>query len=204
MFQTLHNFCTHSHTQMPNVNIFDFDGVLADPIEEGLFQLDITPDSISFMQKMVQRHCLDLSQETLKSAHYICMQAAMLDAGIPIKPGPLMRKTLEGRYHILTARSDRFAVARMQLFIEDNMEDCDRPIKIMHVDHLPKGQMLQMILDRHPNTRYTFFDDREKHVRSARELRNPRLDVFHVDNDMRLVYEEASDFYHDTILDLAL
>lgn len=202
--QNLKSFQTHRFENLPNVNIFDFDGVLASPVEEALFQKEVTPESVQFMVKMVKRHSLDLSQETLKSAHYICMQAALWDLGHPIEPGPLLEKALKSdRYHILTARSDRFAVLRMQEFIEDNMEDGEKPIKIMHVDHLPKGKMLEMMLDRHPTTRYSFYDDREKHIQSARSLKNPRLDVFHVDNDLNDVYEEASTLY-ESILETAL
>lgn len=183
-----------------NMDIFDFDGVLADPVEEALFQLELTNDSFKLIKRMSLRHKLDLSQESHKSAHYICMQAALWDMCHPIKPGPMLGKACSSpRYHILTARSDRFAVMRMQEFIEDNMDEGQAPLKIMHVDHLPKGQMLKMLLDRHPNTRYSFYDDRQKHIDSARELKDSRLDVFHVDNDMESAYQEASTLYESIL-----
>jgi hypothetical protein len=185
-----------------HINIFDFDGVLADPLEEGLFNLPITSDGERLIEKMSQRHKMDLSGESLKSAHYISMQAALWDSCVPIMSGPKIDETKAAPYYILTARSDRFAVARMQEFIQA-LPDPYRPIKIMHVDHLPKGQMLKMMLDRHPDNTYSFYDDRAKHIDSALALCSPRLDVFHVDNDMERVYERASTFYQ-TILDLAL
>ena len=185
-----------------HINVFDFDRVLADPLEEGLFNLPINKDGEQLIKKMSQRHQMDLSGESLKSAHYISMQAALWDAGVPIMSGVMYERVYKGPYYILTARSDRFAVARMQEFIEA-IPDRYRPIKIMHVDHLPKGQMLKMMLDRHPDNTYSFYDDRVKHIQSALELRDPRLDVFHVDNDMEDAYERASTFYQ-TILDLAL
>ena len=188
---------------MAHVNIFDFDGVLADPLEEGLFNLELTGRATDLIHKMSVRHGLNLKGESLKSAHYIAMQAALWDACVPITPGPMFDRIAEGPYHILTARSDRFAVARVQEFISTNLPDRHRPIKIMHVDHLPKGQMLKMMLDRHPDNTYSFYDDRVKHIQSALELHDPRLDVFHVDNDMEDAYERASTFYQ-TILDLAL
>ena len=200
----LNTYCTHSYHELPNVNLFDFDGVLAYPLEEGLFQLPLGPHDVEFVSKMAYRHDLNLSRESFKSSRYICIQAALYDAGIPIKRGPAFQHILEGPYHIITARSDRFAVARVQEFIENNMHSHERPIKVMHVDHLPKGQMIQMLLDTHQDNRYSFYDDREKHVVSARSLKNPRLDVYHIDNDMTDVYVEASKFYNETILELAL
>ena len=200
----LHNLCVQSQQQTHNtVQLFDFDGVLASPLEEALFQMPIGPHDVAFIAKMASRHTLDLSQEKITSARYICIQAALYDAGIPIQPGPCIDSIGTRPFHIITARSDRFAVARMYDFIEDNMLD-NKPIKTLHVDHLPKGQIIQVLLDRHPDTRYVFWDDSPGHVTSARMLRNPRLDVFHVVNDMKDFYTEAESFYRKTILELAL
>ena len=189
---------------MPHVNIFDFDGVLADPLEEGLFNLPLGYKSQRLVEAVTRELGLDLRGESAKSAHYICMQAVLWQSCIPIETGPMFEKVYEGPYHILTARSDRFAVTRLHEFLIDPLpQERHLPVKIMHVDHLPKGQVLEMLLDRHPENTYTFYDDREKHIQSARELKNPRLDIFHVDNDMAPVYERASTFY-ERILDLAL
>lgn len=202
--RTVHNFAIQSQnaSQMPTINLFDFDGVIADPIEEGLFKMPQTPHDVEFMSKMCRRHDLDLSQETFESARYICMQAAMYDACIPTKPGPCFEMLAEGTYYIITARSDRFAVRRMHDFLDECAPRL--PIKTLHLDHQAKGAAIKVLLDRHPSTRYRFFDDREKHVTSARMLCNSRLDVFHVDNDIRGIYEEAESFYRTTILELAL
>ena len=81
-----------------HINVFDFDGVLADPLEEGLFNLPIAKDGQQLIKKMSQRHKMDLSGESLKSAHYISMQAALWDAGVPIMSGVMYERVYKGPY----------------------------------------------------------------------------------------------------------
>lgn len=202
MQQNLH-YPTPKPQSLNRVQLLDFDGVLGYALEEALFQMPMGPHDVEFIQKMAQRHSLQLVQESFFSARYICIQAALFDACIPIQQGPMCAKLITEPYYIITARTDRFAVSRVQEFIED-LPDAQKPIKCFHTDHLPKGQVIEMLLGRHPDTHYTFYDDNLRHVTSARLLRNDRLDVFHVDIDMEAEYTAASTFYKNTILELAL
>jgi hypothetical protein len=174
--------------------------VIAYPFEEALFRMPETDHDNEFVRVTCERFGLDLGSESLRSARYVCIQAVMHKHGICVVPGPIFNQ-VEGPFHIITARSDRFAVARMHSFIKDY--DL-KPNKILQTDCLPKGQVIQMLLERHPDTHFRFWDDTMKHILSAKLLRSDRLEVFHVDNDMEPVYDRAESYYRKTILEFAL
>jgi len=183
------------------MNLYDFDGVIASPLEEALFQLPSGPHDSAFVRKVSDRFDLDLSNESPLSQRYICVQAVLWDACIDIQPGPMFEK-ITGPYHILTARCDRFAVARMHEFVTDNL--VVKPIKTMHLDHLPKGRMIEVLLERHPDVQFRYWDDNHGHCTSANMLRSPRLEVFPVDSGIEPYYTEAESYFRNTILELAL
>lgn len=195
--------CTYSqslgHSQV--VNLYDFDGVLASPFEEALFTLPTYDRDAEFVDRVSKALALDLSDQSPQSKRYICMQAIMWMSRIPIQRGPVTPEPLVP-YHVITARCDRFAVARCHEAL--GMLFKPMPVKTMHVDHLPKGQMLQVLLDRHPECNFRFWDDNPRHIESALSLKSDRLEVFHVDNDMKDAYEEAELFYRFTLLDTHL
>lgn len=184
---------------MDHVNLYDFDGVIVNAFEEALFNLPETEHDFQFIRRVSHRFDLDLSQESRKSARYICMQAIMDRNNIRMEPG-LMFDHISKPFHIITARCDRFAVKRMHKFL---MERGLEPIKIMQMDHLAKGLMIESLLERHQETRFTFWDDNLRHVTSARLLRHPRLEVFHVDNNLKDFYTKAESFYLNFILELS-
>lgn len=185
---------------MTHVNIYDFDGVLAEPLEEALFTMPSTPVDSEFVTKVCDNMGLDLSCESPLSQRYICIQAVLEYINWPINPGPLFDR-IEGPFHVMTARCDRFAVARVHQFLE---EHALQPIKVMHMDHLAKGKLLDVILERHPENTYSFYDDNLKHIESAMKLQNERLSVFHVDNNMQPFYTRAFKLYTNTILEVVL
>lgn len=187
---------------MKTLNIYDFDGVIAEPFEEALFNMPITEHDESFIKEVSGWSFvdMDLSLESFVSKRYICIQAVLYQLRTPILQGPLFYK-LEGPYHIMTARSDRFAVRRVHEFIYSNGLT---PIKVMHTDHLPKGEMLKTILERHPDIQINFYDDTQRHIDSALALNNSRLSVFKVDNNVEPFYDRAIKFYNSVILDEVL
>jgi len=180
------------------VDVFDFDGVVAEPLEEALFTMPATIHDPEFIRVMCDWLGIDLRSESAASARYICLQGALKLMEFQINPGPLFWKVGVNPFHIMTARCDRFAVARVHQFIG---EKGLKPIKIMHTDHLPKGQMLKVMLERHPDTHFNFYDDNPRHIESAKILNNPRLSVFKVDNDMEPFYTLAHKLYHSQILE---
>ena len=121
--------------------------------------------------------------------------------GIPINPG-VIQPDYNHPYYILTARSDFYAARRMQRFVEQEL--AVYPIKVQHLDHLPKGQAIELLLERHPDTFFRFYDDNLRHIISAKMLRSDRLEIFPVDNNLKSFYEEAESLYYGKILELAL
>lgn len=201
--QTARNFCVQSQSQMlpPIMNLYDFDGVLGHSLEEALFQMGPTLHDAEFVRRVSKLASMDLSQESPTSARYICIQAILWYNRIPIRQG-VITPDYNNPYYILTARSDRFAVRRMHDFVQEAY--AVQPIKTHHLDHLPKGQAIEVLLDRHPETQFNFYDDNPRHVESAMALCHERLNVFQVDNGLPSLYEEAESFYRNTILELAL
>lgn len=183
-----------------SLNIFDFDGVLGDPIEEALFTMPEHEADEAFMRKMSVRHNLDLRFESQKSARYICIQAALQDLGIGIKPGPKINHIpMSDPYHILTARCDRFAVQRMHEFLEFNVGNL--PLRTFHVGSTRKAHVLEMMLNLNSEVSYVFWDDNINHIHYANALDNPRIITKYVDNNMDEAYKEAVTFYENTILE---
>lgn len=204
MFQQTLTMVTPAPMPTPELkimNLYDFDGVLAHPLEEALFQMPATEHDSEFIRKVCKHFKMDLSQESVTSQRYICIQAILWAADHPIKAGPVTPEA-EHPYYIMTARSDRFAVRRMHDYVQKKLSP--QPIKTQHLDHLPKGQAIEVLLQRHPDTHFRFYDDNPRHVLSARMLRSDRLEVFHVDNGLDSLYTEAESFYRNTILELAL
>lgn len=183
------------------MNLYDFDGVLGHPLEEALFQLPPTRHDSNFVDAVSQRFNMDLSQESSQSARYVCMQAIMWRYSIPIDPG-FIRPDYNHPYYILTARSDFYGIRRMHRFVENEL--AVYPVKVQHLDHLPKGQAIGLLLERHPDTFFRFYDDNPRHITSAKMLRSDRLEIFHVDNQLKSFYEEAESVYRNKILELAL
>lgn len=189
---------------MKTLDIFDFDGVLAEPFEEALFTMPETEHDDTFVKEVSGWAFidLDLSLESKLSQRYICIQAVLRHIlRVDVEPGPMFKKAGMNPFHIMTARCDRFAVPRVHDFVAKHGLN---PIKVMHTDHLPKGIMLQTILDRHPDVRINFYDDTQRHIDSALSLNNPRLNVFKVDNDMQPYYDRAIKFYNSVILEEVL
>lgn len=195
------HYSIQSQPAPPVMNLYDFDGVLSHSLEEALFQMPVTRHDEEFIRKVSQLAVMDLSQESRQSARYICMQAILWYNRIPIRKGPIT-PDYRHPYYILTARSDRFAVRRMHEFVMEYLRP--EPIKTQHLDHLPKGQAIAVLLERHPDTMFTFYDDNIRHIESAASLKTDRLCVVHVDNSLPSLYTEADSFYRNTILELAL
>lgn len=182
---------------MNHVDIFDFDGVLASPFEEALFTMDATIHDPKLITRTEKEYGLNLSLESRQSARYISIQAALMELDVPIQPGISFPLAGRNPYHILTARCDRFAVTRMHMFL---MEKELNPIKTMHTDHLEKGKMLEVLLARHPDVTYNYFEDNPRHIESAMKLKSPRLNVYRVDNHMESYYLAAHKFYIEEII----
>lgn len=199
--QLLRNALTVPTPELKIMNLYDFDGVLADPLEEALFQMPTTEHDAEFIRAVSDQFNLDLSQESLTSQRYICIQATLWADNILVKKGEVSPQ--DGYpYYILTARSDIYATRRMHEFIDAFL--WPEPVKVMNLDHLPKGVAIELLLQRHPDTHFRFFDDNPRHIQSAQLLRSDRLEIFHVDNQLASRYEEAQSFYRNTILELAL
>lgn len=181
---------------MARLNVYDFDGVLASPFEEALFNLNTTKRDADFVQVVSDGMNLDLSGESLQSARYICLQALMFHLGHEITPGPIrIEKGIP--FHIVTARSDWYATARMRQFLHHYYI---KPVKLIQMDHLNKALLLDSLATRHPDVDIRFWDDRRKHTDAAKKLGHSNLTIFRVDNQMEQFYKDAQSFYEDQIL----
>lgn len=181
---------------MKTVNLYDFDGVLASPFEEALFTLPDTESDAEFIRSVSHTLSLDLSSESPRGQRYMALQSVLWHNRHGINPGPVSPE--KGvPFYIITARCDLYATRRMHEFVSERLGS--RPLKTMHVDHLVKGIMLDMLLERHPDVNFKFWDDNPRHIESARALNSDRLEIFHVDNDMGSVYPEAESFYRNLV-----
>lgn len=184
------NQITISH---PEIHLYDFDGVLASPFEEALYCLPVNLEDQQFIDRASLLFGIGNNQESLKSIRYMMMQATMLEFEQEIKPGPV-RPDPSVPFMIITARSDYFSISRMMNFLSD--QDL-MPIRIFNVGDTPKKETIQTLLDKHPETEFTYWDDRQSHVDGANSLKSSRLTCHLVDNDLESYYEKAESYYRN-------
>ena len=180
------------------IKLFDFDGVLASPFEEALYQMPVSARDSEFIDKAAARYGLGAGHltESVSSFRYMCMQAVMDDLGHPIREGPLLDKA-EGPFMVITARSDFFALRRMFRFLEWYGK---MPLYIFTLGKTPKFRVVERLLIQYPNASFEFYDDLLKHVEPVEALGSDRVTTFHVDNDMGPVYEKAQSYFNSQIV----
>lgn len=185
------------HLDPERIQLFDFDGVLASPFEEALYCLPVNLRDAAFIKAAEARYQIPNHHESIKSIRYMMMQAVMMDMGHKIKAGPC-RPDPNHPFMIITARSDYFSIYRMMEFLSAAEMF---PIQIFNVGDTPKKETIRVLLEKHPEAQFEYWDDRQAHIDGADSLRSPRLVTHYVDNDLDSFYEEAESYYRNILMD---
>lgn len=179
-----------------NINIYDFDGVLACPIEDAVFRLDPNTLDKEFIQRGRERYGITKLSESLARNRHLILQEVLHNRRIPCKPGPLFEHLTESKdpFYILTARSGPGAVARVSRFFED----CGYlPEEMFFVGPMSKTHCLIDLCEKFSDHTLTFWDDNMFHIEDGNALGFANLTCNFVDNKVPTLFDEAMDFYED-------
>lgn len=178
-----------------NINIYDFDGVLACPIEDTVFRLnplEYTAMDEEFIANGRKRYGITrLSKSRARNRHLI-LQEVLYERGIPCRDGPI-RPTADP-FYVLTARSGPGAVARVSEYLESIKL---RPEEMFFVGPMSKTHCLIDLCEKFSDHTLTFWDDNMFHIEDGNALGFANLTCNFVDNKVPTLFDEAMDFYED-------
>lgn len=178
-----------------HIKLLDFDGVIASPTEEAMYQLPISQRDVSFVEAASKHFGFDYNYESLKSCRYMCMQATLMAINYQICPR-IPPESLSGPMMIITARSDYFALRRLFSFLEQNKI---HPLFIFTVGKMQKKNIIASLLEQYINCTFEFHDDLQQHIDPTLNM-SDRLQSVKIDNDMDIAYLEAEKIYSEKIL----
>ena len=177
-----------------SINIYDFDGVLCDPIEDCIFRLEESYLDNQFIELGRQRYNItQLSNHTQRNRHLILQEVLYEQKKLP-EPGPLFDQLMSSTdpFFVLTARSGPGAVARVSQFFEVYKR---RPEEMFFVGPVSKNHILIDLCDKFPHMELNFYDDTIYHIDHANELGYTNLNAVWVDNEVENLKAEAEDYY---------
>ncbi len=192
------NPCGFKSLEDSMINVYDFDGVLCDPIEDCIFRLDESWLDNVFITLGRQRYGItNLSENTKRNRHLI-LQEVLYEQGKCPEPGPMFDQLMSSTdpFFVLTARSGPGAVARVSQFFERYEK---RPEEMFFVGPVSKNHMLIDLCEKFPDTTVRFYDDTQYHIDHANELGYANLEAVWVDNKVTNLAEEARDYYGELV-----
>lgn len=176
-----------------NINIYDFDGVLACPIEDAVFRLDPNTLDKEFIQRGRERYGITKLSEKVQRNRHLILQEVLYERKIPCRDGPI-RPFWADPFYVLTARSGPGAVARVSAYVENIGL---RPEEMFFVGPMSKTHCLIDLCEKFPNAHLTFWDDNMFHIEDGNGLGFANLTCNFVDNKVPTLFDEAMDFYED-------
>lgn len=162
---------------------FDFDGVLADQVEEKVFRLEGSNAEHGHLEMLARMHGIDhtLYPNTRYLRHLLHQTQAY---GYPVKPHleavDFARELSmqQKPYFIVTARSGFYAVRRMISF-------CKRfylyPQEVFCLGRSSKALLLAELRKDWPERPFIFFEDSEYHIEAAKALGDPNLTIVQIE-----------------------
>jgi hypothetical protein len=152
------------------VAVFDFDGVLCDPIEDRVYRLEEVPGEREILVAIAPRYGLDARIYDTPYLRHMLLQAILASKDELPARGPLFPLASElsaaGRpFFILTARSSVSAVKRMIGFLERHRL---APQEIFSVGRVAKGRQLSLVRKTISKLApIIYFDDSPRHVKNS-------------------------------------
>ena len=179
------------------INIFDFDGVLCDPLEDAVFRLPEMDSDKEFNELGREYFRIARLTSNPKRARHLILQEYLYHVGIGCQPGPAYSKlSRHDPFFVLTARSGPGAVARVSEFFET----CGHlPEEMFFVGPCSKNHHIQILCDWFPDQQLTFYDDNQHHIDEAANLTCPNLTSVHVDNNIETLGPAALELYNDVL-----
>lgn len=165
------------------VAVFDFDGVLCDPIEDQVYHLKPLSGEAEAMKALAPRYGIDPDLYDARYLRHLLVQALLAERGVAPAPGPLLAlaQALAAQsrpFFVLTARSGGMAIRRMLAYLDHHHLV---PQEIFCVGRVAKGRQLALVRrtvsDRVP---IVYFDDSIRHVKNSSGQRSLGIETVHV------------------------
>lgn len=162
---------------------FDFDGVLADQVEEKVFRLEGSDAEHGHLEMLARMHGIDASlyPNTRYLRHLLHQTQAY---GYPVKPHleavDFARELgmYQKPFYIVTARSGFYAVRRMITFLK---RWYIHPQETFCLGRLSKATLLKELREEWPDRPFVFFEDSEHHIEAAKALGDPNLTIVQIE-----------------------
>lgn len=163
--------------------IFDFDGVLASPVEDLVYKLPEFPGERAALAEEAGHHGIVADVFDTRYLRHLVLQAVLEEIGELPTEGPLLplaREMSAARrpFFILTARSGRAAIARLMAFVAEHRL---LPQEVFCVGRVAKGRQLSLIADTlRSDTPAVYFEDTVRHARNSRKQDALGVETVHV------------------------
>ena len=149
--------------------LFDFDGVLASPVEDCIYRLPSNPNEAIELNALAKHFGLNLEDFDVEYQRHLVFQEAAFAIGRKIEAGPACEAAKlvaerGAKIFILTARAGLKAIERMQAFLN---EQGLYPVELFHVGRVKKDRQLHYLLDKLPNHRLCYVEDNAKMLKSV-------------------------------------
>lgn len=177
------------------INIYDFDGVLADPIEDCVFRIPTNHMDSKFIELGRDRYGITKLSSSIQRNRHLILQEVLYERRIPCKAGPTLPHLIHGDpFFVLTARSGPGAVARVSEYLESVKL---RPEEMFFVGPVSKTHLLIDLCEKFKDHQLKFWDDSYNHIDDAEALGFPNLETEWVDNKVDQLTIKAMEFYSD-------
>lgn len=179
---------------MSTIHVYDFDGVLCDPIEDTVFRLEENDLDKLFIELGRDRYGITRLSNHVQRNRHLILQEVLYERGICPGIGPCFEalKASDDPFYVLTARSGPGAVARVSQFFETVDK---RPEEMFFVGPMSKDHCLIDICNKFYESQIVFSDDNMHHIEAANALGLGNLEVRFVDNQVDNLKERALMFY---------
>lgn len=157
---------TYGSRLFPALAIFDFDGVLSDPVEDFVYKIPEQPHERASLAQIAHHYNIDAELYDVPYLRHLILQAILFERQIVATPGPLLSLATEMSkkrrpFFILTARSGRAAIQRVFSFID---KFALTPQEVFFVGRVAKGRQLRLArTTTPPQHKIVFFEDTPRH-----------------------------------------
>lgn len=163
--------------------VFDFDGVLASPVEDLVYKLPERAGERGVLSAEAARYGINAEIYDTPYLRHLVLQSVLHASGELPGAGPLLplaREMTRARhpFFILTARSGRAAVQRVFSFLDQHGL---QPQEVFCVGRVPKGRQLALVAGAMPDERrVVYFEDTARHARNSHKQDGAAIATVHL------------------------
>lgn len=184
-----------------SVYVFDFDGVLASPVEDLVYKLPDSIDDRNLLKRSAKYFGIDYDIFDQNYLRHIILQNVLFQRERPIEVGPLCSIAADlsrngAPIFVLSARSAPSAVNRALAFLNKHSI---YPQETFFVGRVGKGRQLSMLQAQASAKHIVYFDDSIRHSRNAYGQKTEKIVSVHLGWRQKDLRAEAVALYVDCL-----